>query len=497
MSYLDQSSPLTRSRFRRSGRVLGLALALLATALPAAAAGRDAPTQVAKKTPKARSARGRSATEHKAPPAPPAPLSSYVVVSGDTLGGIAERFGISVAELCRVNSLDRNQLIKSGLELKLPRGAVAKTKPAEKLAEDLGPARSLPEVASGRAPSAPKADKISKAEKTSKTDKLDKADGAHGSTKSDKTLEAEKTVASDKKSKSDKAAALAKSAEPDDPSPLDATPLDKRALARSKSGPSWLAYSARPKKRGYLELKSTVGRWSGQAVVDGWTIPEEARVGIARTLASWRSGAEERIHGRLIRLLVRVSDQFGGRPIRIVSGFRPHGEARYTPHSKHTLGRAVDFSVPGIPNDVLRDYLRQTMKDVGVGYYPNSTHVHLDIREEDAYWVDYSSPGKPPSYGGPPRPQRAPVNKVDLHKALTEIARSATPVPASSPLEPSIEPAPQPNPPAVPTEAVPARTGTNTQSTTTAAPTAEPQAPKVPSEVDSPSPHDTRLPEDP
>ena len=100
-------------------------------------------------------------------------------------------------------------------------------------------------------------------------------------------------------------------------------------------------------------------------------------------MASWRSGAEERIHGRLIRLLVRISDQFGGRPIRIVSGFRPHAEARFTPHSKHTLGRAVDFSIPGIPNDVLRDYLRQTMKDVGIGYYPNSTHVHLDIREED------------------------------------------------------------------------------------------------------------------
>jgi uncharacterized protein YcbK (DUF882 family)/LysM repeat protein len=455
---------------------LGLALALLATAVPAAAAGRDAPPQVTKKAPKTRPARSRTASEHKAPPAP---LSSYEVVSGDTLGGIAERFGISVAELCSVNSLDRNQVIKSGLELKLPRGAVAKTKPAEKLAEDLGPARPLPEVVSSRTPSAQKADKPSKSDKTLKAEKTDQSD------------------ASDKKNKPDKAPALAKSAEPDDPSPLDVTALDKRALARSKSGPSWLAYSARPKKRGYLELKSTVGRWNGQAVVDGWTIPEEARAGIARTLASWRSGAEERIHGRLIRLLARISDQFGGRPIRIVSGFRPHGEARFTPHSKHTLGRAVDFSIPGIPNDVLRDYLRQTMKDVGVGYYPNSTHVHLDIREEDAYWVDYSSPGKPPSYGGPPRPQRTPANKVDLHKALAEIARSTAPGAAPSPSEPSVVSASQPNPPAVPAEAVSAQTGTNTQSATTTAPTAEPAVPAAPSETDSPSPHDTRPPEDP
>jgi hypothetical protein len=51
----------------------------------------------------------------------------------------------------------------------------------------------------------------------------------------------------------------------------------------------------------------------------------------------------------------------------------------------------------GVPNSALRDYLR-TLRDVGVGYYPNSTFVHLDVRERSASWVDYAGPGESPRY---------------------------------------------------------------------------------------------------
>jgi hypothetical protein len=33
---------------------------------------------------------------------------------------------------------------------------------------------------------------------------------------------------------------------------------------------------------------------------------------------------------------------------------------------------------------------------VGVGYYPNSSFVHLDVRETNTYWVDYAGPGEAP-----------------------------------------------------------------------------------------------------
>ena len=95
---------------------------------------------------------------------------------------------------------------------------------------------------------------------------------------------------------------------------------------------------------------------------------------------------------RLLMLMAQVSDHFGGRPLRVVSGFRT---TSWVEESKHPLGRACDFVVLGVPNKVLRDYLR-SLDSVGVGYYPNSTFVHMDVREKTTYWVDYAGPGEPP-----------------------------------------------------------------------------------------------------
>jgi len=36
---------------------------------------------------------------------------------------------------------------------------------------------------------------------------------------------------------------------------------------------------------------------------------------------------------------------------------------------------------------------------VGVGYYPNSVFIHLDSRDRDGYWIDYSRPGEKAIYG--------------------------------------------------------------------------------------------------
>jgi hypothetical protein len=95
--------------------------------------------------------------------------------------------------------------------------------------------------------------------------------------------------------------------------------------------------------------------------------------------------------------LAKVSDHFGGRPIRVVSGYRPYSASQFTPHSRHNSGHAVDFSIPGISNRELRDYCK-TLPNVGVGYYPNSSFVHLDARETSTYWIDYSGPGEAPRY---------------------------------------------------------------------------------------------------
>lgn len=58
--------------------------------------------------------------------APPAPTSTYTVVSGDTLGTIAARFGVSLEQLFALNGLDWSSVIYPGGTLSIPgAGSVA------------------------------------------------------------------------------------------------------------------------------------------------------------------------------------------------------------------------------------------------------------------------------------------------------------------------------------------------------------------------------------
>lgn len=121
-----------------------------------------------------------------------------------------------------------------------------------------------------------------------------------------------------------------------------------------------------------------------------------ARRRLAHLFRHRRTGAEHAPATRLVELLVRISDHFGGRPVHILSGFRPAG-GHTEESSHHTDGSAIDLRIQGISNRDLRDFLR-TLAGVGVGYYPNSSFVHFDVRGRSAYWVDRSGRGEAPDY---------------------------------------------------------------------------------------------------
>ncbi|MCK9459779.1 MAG: LysM peptidoglycan-binding domain-containing protein [Proteobacteria bacterium] len=103
------------------------------------------------------------------------------------------------------------------------------------------------------------------------------------------------------------------------------------------------------------------------------------------------------LHERLVRLLQRVAEQYPGKRLEIVSGQRPRKESQKN-ESLHNKGRAIDFRVEGVSNARLVTFVRK-LDQVGVGYYPNSVFIHLDTREKDAYWIDYSRPGEKAIYG--------------------------------------------------------------------------------------------------
>jgi uncharacterized protein YcbK (DUF882 family) len=100
------------------------------------------------------------------------------------------------------------------------------------------------------------------------------------------------------------------------------------------------------------------------------------------------TGDEHPVDPRTMALVYRIQTHFDVPEIRVVSGFRvPKPGSR----SNHGKGRAVDLVVPGVPDEDVARYVRE-MGFVGVGVYPTSQFVHVDIRPRSYFWVDFSGP---------------------------------------------------------------------------------------------------------
>jgi uncharacterized protein YcbK (DUF882 family) len=99
-----------------------------------------------------------------------------------------------------------------------------------------------------------------------------------------------------------------------------------------------------------------------------------------------RTGAETPMDPRLIELLYRIS-QRTRQKIEIVSGFRAPMFSLAT-LSYHTRGMAADIRIPGMTPLMVRD-LARAMGVKGIGYYPVSQFVHVDVRDERQEWTDF------------------------------------------------------------------------------------------------------------
>lgn len=164
----------------------------------------------------------------------------------------------------------------------------------------------------------------------------------------------------------------------------------RKAKSDPKKDGSWLPYVARPKRKGVVTLLGRDDEWKGRLVGRSGKVVAKARRELETILAS---SEEHPIDDELLALVAKVSDTFGGRPLHVVSGYRSAGADR----SRHRQGRALDFSIEGVPLEALRDFCK-SLERVGVGYYPTSRFVHLDVRDRWTYWVDVSGNGEEPRY---------------------------------------------------------------------------------------------------
>ncbi len=77
-------------------------------------------------------------------PAAPAPVSTYTVVRGDSLSGIASRFGTTTRNLMSINGITNANLIRAGQVLKLSSDGVAPAAPAPATPAPTTPAPAAP-----------------------------------------------------------------------------------------------------------------------------------------------------------------------------------------------------------------------------------------------------------------------------------------------------------------------------------------------------------------
>jgi len=96
------------------------------------------------------------------------------------------------------------------------------------------------------------------------------------------------------------------------------------------------------------------------------------------------------VEPRLLDLVFRVQAHFDAEEIRVISGYRAPVRGSGSNHGK---GRAIDFIVPGATDADVAAFAR-SLGFVGVGIYPVSGFVHVDVRDRSYFWSDSSGPGK-------------------------------------------------------------------------------------------------------
>lgn len=281
---------------------------------------------------------------------------SLTVTAGQTLTKIARDYRVSVVDLAAANGLDREATLKIGQKLILPEGAVA-----------------------------PKSTGVADA----KTDGAATAKKAASDTRSAPKLPPEPGKAQASKSNGVRADAR-------NNTPAVVVAASAKASSKTSNEKSSRSPWGKPKQPGVVELYRI---WSKESLrlrlVDNkGNARADARRALREFLRPRDSSRRKTPNARLLSLLAQISDHFGGRPIHVVSGYRiAKGLTRKT--SRHVAGEAIDFRIPGVPLTVLRDYCHQ-LPDVGVGYYPTTEFVHLDVRKQSARWTDWSLPGQPP-----------------------------------------------------------------------------------------------------
>jgi len=124
--------------------------------------------------------------------------------------------------------------------------------------------------------------------------------------------------------------------------------------------------------------------------VDG-VVDETSRQQVDHLMRCLKTDSAKRIDTRLIDILRDISREVDGKPLELVSGYR--APQSWHDHNFHSRGQAADIRVQGMGANKLRKIARK-LGVRGVGWYPTTNMIHVDTRDEDWFWTDWSGPGQ-------------------------------------------------------------------------------------------------------
>lgn len=105
------------------------------------------------------------------------------------------------------------------------------------------------------------------------------------------------------------------------------------------------------------------------------------------------TGEPTEMDPRLLGVLVGAAVHFESPRVNVVSGFRApkynlvlqKKGREVSRESQHTMGRAVDFRIPGVPIERVHRWVR-SLRLGGVGFYTHSKFIHADTWKV-RYWT--------------------------------------------------------------------------------------------------------------
>lgn len=253
---------------------------------------------------------------------------THVVESGESIAKIADFYGVSQRDLREINSLRSGKSLKIGQKLIIPNvlrvsGKTYKVKKGDSLASIAAKFKRTPkEIAAANKISVNKALKVGR------------------------TL-----VIPDKNSQS------------------------THIKIKGRTIKPILFLRVRTGERERLQLYYKNGKVNKQAVKR-----------LSKLARDKHGGKVKRLNYNLINLIQRVAEEFPGKPIEIISGYRAQAGGS---ESQHAFGRAMDIRIPGVSGKQVFRFCRKLPR-AGCGYYPKTGFVHIDAREKKSFWIDNS-----------------------------------------------------------------------------------------------------------